>query len=74
MVHSTSALAISDRSLALRMRRYPGLWEPGATTIVSSTPAGHSKTTAIVVGVQFKILQFNIAVNIPSSSSTPSGV
>lgn len=38
MLHSTSALAISVRSLALRIRRYPGLWEPGATTMVSSTP------------------------------------
>lgn len=41
MVQSTSARAISDRSLALRMRRYPGLCEPGATTMVSSTP-GHT--------------------------------
>lgn len=41
MLQSTSALAISDRSLALRMRRYAGLWEPGAATMVNSTPVGH---------------------------------
>lgn len=49
MVHSTSALAISVRSLALRMRRYPGLWEPGATTMVSRTP-GDASSTSFTVG------------------------
>lgn len=49
MVHSTSALAISVRSLALRMRRYPGLWEPGATTMVSRTP-GEESVSPFAVG------------------------
>lgn len=40
MSHSTSALATSDRSLALRMSMYAGLWEPGAATMVSITPVG----------------------------------
>lgn len=35
---STSARAISDRSLALRIRQYVGLWAPGHTTMVSRTP------------------------------------
>lgn len=60
MLHSTSARAISDRSLALRMRRYPGLWEPGATTMVSSTPEGsalhYHKTILNIVGVRLEIL------------------
>lgn len=41
---STSARAISDRSLALRIRQYVGLWAPGHTTMVSSTPVQHFTT------------------------------
>ncbi len=40
---STSALAISDRSLAFKIRQYVGLWAPGATTIVIKTPVKKKK-------------------------------
>ena len=45
---STSALAISDMSLALRISMYPDFWAPGDTTTVNRTPVGHWKNTWFV--------------------------
>lgn len=63
MSHSTSALAISDRSLALRISMYAGLWEPGAATMVNSTPVGpaqdyHKRISIVDSGLDFNMLCF----------------
>lgn len=73
---STSARAISVRSVALSMRRNAGLWvTPGFTTILRRTPKKSRKKTFILRINRSEIyLLFSKKYGLPSSSSLASGL